>query len=305
MISAVTAIRSTAAILSGGGEVDQEWQDRFLRNMRDEGMRLSSAAQGLVEFLDAGSSEEAVPIGPSEELATFLDGNAHYFPNLESPSAWKANARDQAIATIIAESAALTSREAQDMARQFLIQYVRDAEAMPMQAFQTARSALGWDPAALAREFRQSLPSVMRRIAFLPAGSDGTVAGLISCDGAGALVLRKAVPGFALPRFGAACPYWPLFQALAQPERPMRAVVRQPGGARRRHVCQAISVQQEAPSFDRPPVYEAYMLIRELDDALDGEAMSHATPIEVGSTCRVCPRTDCAARREATILSAG
>ncbi len=47
------------------------------------------------------------------------------------------------------------------------------------------------------------------------------------------------------------------------------------------------------------------MLIRELDDALDGEAMSHATPIEVGSTCRVCPRTDCAARREATILSAG
>lgn len=305
VISAVTAIRSTAAILSGGGEVDQEWQDRFLRNMRDEGMRLSSAAQGLVEFLDAGSSEEVVPIGPSEELATFLDASDHFFPDLEAPSAWKGSARDQAIGAVIAESAALTSREAQDMARQFLRQYVEDAEAMPMQAFQAARATLGWDPAALAREFRQSLPAVMRRIAFLPPTSDGTVAGLISCDGAGALVVRKAVSGFALPRFGAACPYWPLFQALAQPERPIRAVVRQPGGARRRHVCQAICVQQDALSFDRPPVYEAYMLIRELDDALDGEAMSHAAPIEVGSTCRVCPRSDCAARREATILSAG
>ncbi|WP_424940481.1 short-chain fatty acyl-CoA regulator family protein [Aliiroseovarius sp. S253] len=305
VISAVTAIRSTAAILSGGGEVDQEWQDRFLRNMRDEGMRLSGAAQGLVEFLDAGNSEEVVPIGPAEELATFLELHNHFFSDLENPAVWKENARDKAIGMVISESAALTTREAQDMARQFLTQYVADAEAMPVQEFQAERESLGWDPVALARSFGQPLPSVMRRIAFVPARSDGMAAGVISCDGAGALVLRKAVPGFSLPRFGAACPYWPLFQALAQPGRPIRAVVRQPGGARRRHVCQAICVQRDAPSFDQPPALEAVMLVRELDDALDGEALSLATPIEVGSTCRVCPRTDCSARREATILSAG
>jgi predicted transcriptional regulator len=259
----------------------------------------------LVEFLDAGASEEVVPIGPAEELATFLELHDHYFPDLEPPAAWREKSRDQAVAAVIADSAALTSREAQDMARQFLRQYVTDAEAMPMQEFQTAREAHGWDPVVLARMFKQPLPSGMRRIAFVPSTKDGAAAGVISCDGAGALVLRKTVPGFALPRFGAACPYWPLFQALSQPERPIRAVVRQPGGARRRHVCQAICVQRDALSFDQPPALEAFMLVRELDDALDGEALARATPVDVGSACRVCPLPDCAARREATILSAG
>lgn len=305
VISAVTAIRSTAAILSGGGEVDEEWQDRFLRNMRDEGLRLSGAAQGLVEFLDAGNSDEVVPIGPAEELATFLELHNHFFPDLESAVLWTEDTRIKAIEAVILDSAALTTREAQGMARQFLKQYVADAQAMPEQEFRTQRESLGWDPTALARFFGQSLPSVMRRMAFVPSASGGTVAGVVSCDAAGALGLRKTVPGFSLPRFGAGCPYWPLFQAITQPERPIRAVVRQPGGARRRHVCQAVCVGRNAPSFDQPPALEAFMLIRELDDTLDGEALSHAAPIEVGSTCRVCPRTDCAARREATILSAG
>ncbi|MCK0143133.1 helix-turn-helix transcriptional regulator [Aliiroseovarius sp. F20344] len=305
VISAVTAIRSTAAILSGGGEVDQEWQDRFLRNMRDEGMRLSTAAQGLVEFLDAGASEDVVPIGPSEELATFLDQNDHYFPVLENPTAWETGVRDQAIGQVIAGDDALTSREAQDMARQFLERYIADAQAMPEEEFNAARNVLNWDPTALAQKFGQALPAVMRRIAFLPTTSQTVSAGVVSCDGAGALELRRTLPGFPLPRFGAACPYWPLFQALSQPERPVRAVVRHPGGARRRFVCQAICVQKDAPSFDRPAAFEAYMLIRELNDTLDDEALVHATPTEVGSSCRVCPRTDCAARREATILSAG
>lgn len=305
VISAVTAIRSTAAILSGGGDVDPEWQNRFLRNMRDEGMRLSGAAQGLVEFLDAGASGKAVPIGPSEEFTTFIDACGHFFPELEDATVLSATERDHVIGRVIANSDALNSREAQDMARQFLVRYVDEAAAMPLTDFQAARDAHGWDPEALARAFGQPLSAVLRRIAFVPTDEGRISAGVISCDGAGALNLRKSVPGFALPRFGAACPYWPLFQALAQPGRPIRTVVRQPGGARRRYVCQAICVSRDAPSFDHPPAFEATMLIRELDEALDGDAVSRATPVEVGSACRVCPRSDCAARREATILSAG
>jgi predicted transcriptional regulator len=48
-----------------------------------------------------------------------------------------------------------------------------------------------------------------------------------------------------------------------------------------------------------PAVYEATMLILPAATGTPGEA----PPLPVGSSCRICPRAACAARREPSILA--
>ena len=76
---------------------------------------------------------------------------------------------------------------------------------------------MGPDPALLAARFGADVLEGFRRIALRSQSQ----AGLVICDASGTLTFRKPVPGFALPRFGAACPLWPLFAVLARPSSPM------------------------------------------------------------------------------------
>ncbi len=303
VISAVTAIRSTVGILTGGGEIDADWQQRFMRNMRDEGLRLSGAAQGLVGYLDAGADQDMAPVVPGEELAAFLDRCDHHLDKLEGLDGAARDDISARIETLVAQVASVQTEAAKDVARRHFQQYAEDACAMPQGAFQAARRDLSGDPGRLAARFGQPLPSVMRRLAFLPAGRDVPAVGLVSCDGSGALILRKSVPGFAVPRFGAACPYWPLYQSLSRPGHPIRAVVEMPGTTPRRFLCQAVCLPREPLRFDKPPVFEAVMLIEPFDDA-QVTTTTDGPILAVGSSCRVCPRTECAARREASLLAA-
>ncbi len=301
VISAVTAIRSTVGILTGGGDIDPEWQLRFMGNMRDEGRRLSSAAQGLVQYLDAGADRDMAPVVPGEELAAFLDRRGHYLPELEGGEGTSADAVAARVDALVAQVKGLETPAAKDVARQHFLQYAKDAIAMPLAAFRAARKHAAGDLSQLAAQFRQPLPSVMRRLAFVPGDEDVPLVGLVSCDGSGTLLLRKALPGFALPRFGAACSFWPLYQALSRPGHPLRAVVEMPGPTPRRFLCQAVCLPREALRFDLPPILESMMLIEPFNDA---QATGSDRPVlPVGSSCRVCPRGDCAARREASLLA--
>lgn len=302
VISAVTAIRSTVGILTGGGDIDPEWKLRFMGNMRDEGRRLSNAAQGLVQYLDAGADRDMAPVVPGEELSAFLDRRDHHLPELEGLDGATPDQVAARIDALIAQVDSLQTSSAKDVTRHHFQQYVEDAAAMPLSVFQKVRTETAGDPSQLAVHFHQSLPAVMRRLAFVPAGDDHQAVGLVSCDGSGALFLRKPLPGFSLPRFGAACSYWPLYQALSRPGHPLRTVVEMPGPTPRRFLCQAICLPREALRFDLPPVHEAFMLIEPLDETRTSNLEGPVLP--VGSSCRLCPRRECAARREASLLSA-
>ncbi len=151
----------------------------------------------------------------------------------------------------------------------------------------------GPDPARLAARFDTDIIAVFRRIATLP----GSRTGLVTCDASGTLLIRKPTDGFAMPRFGAACPLWPLYAALSRPMTPVEAVVETAGRAGRRLLVRAISTPRHPQGFAGPTLQDAAMLI--LPDApADGPALP------LGSTCRICPRPTCAARREPSILSA-
>jgi predicted transcriptional regulator len=115
---------------------------------------------------------------------------------------------------------------------------------------------------------------------------------LVICDASGTLTLRKRIAGFSLPRFGAACPLWPLFSALSRPMVPIEQIVETPNGDR--FLIRAFCQPSYPEGFAGPELRQAVMLIL---PATTGPARL------IGATCRICPRKDCAARREPAILS--
>ncbi|WP_298497567.1 helix-turn-helix domain-containing protein [uncultured Maritimibacter sp.] len=286
VISTVTAIRSTAAILADTADIDPDWQARFLRNMREEAQRLSHSASGLVNYLDAGADAREMQVSAVDDMAAMVEAAQYHFPPLEKPAVGEGE-----LALLLDGAEALRDRGARDLARMMLVRYLADARAMPERAFRASLDGAGGDPVRLAAGFGVGLDAVLRRMASL------SEAGLVVCDGSGTITLRKPVEGFPLPRFGAACPLWPLYQALGRPAQPVVQVVEMPGREGRLFRCVAVSLPRPAASIDEPPVQEATMLIEPL-------AESPGRALGVGTSCRICPRETCGARREPSILGA-
>lgn len=284
VLSAVTSLRSAAAILAETEDIEPEWRARFQRTIHEESLRLSEAAGALASYLEAAASEEAALSAPQEEM-----------------EAWLA-ARDYALEDVpgdpVAGAAELVTSAARALARAHVARARADAAALPRGRFVARLAALGPMPDQLAAEFGVPLAQVMRRIATLPPGR-GPAAGLVECDGSGALTFRRPVAGFDLPRFGAACPLWPLYQALRRPGQPIRALVEVSGRVTRRFRVYAVADLAYPGGFDGPELVSGAMLILPEVGSATG-----AGAVPVGASCRICPRAACPARREPSILGA-
>ncbi|WP_265502685.1 short-chain fatty acyl-CoA regulator family protein [Paracoccus beibuensis] len=269
VLSAVTAVRSTAAILVEEDEIAPEWRQRFHANLHQDSQRLSLTAQALVAYLDSFEAEGNAAT-PQEEV-----------------EAWLAQGGSA--------PADLSSDAAQDMARQLQADLLADRQALPDRALVEAIPLVGTppDPVLLAARLNVPLDLVLRRLADLrPAGFEG--AGLLVCDGSGALLLRRPAIGFALPRPGDSCALWPLFQALAMPQTVLERAVATPDGRVFRTLSHAARSQPQGLSG--PVLSRATMLI------VPAEGPAPADALAVGPACRICPRSDCPARREPSIL---
>lgn len=280
LLSSLSAVRATAAILAEMPDLEPEWAQRFHQNLHQDSERLAAGAEALVGFLDAGQGiEEQGIAAPQEEVEDWLRGRGWSIP-------------DALLATGLEdEISGLVSSAARSLARAHLARACDDAAMLPEAAFAAAVAELGPDPLILADHFRVSPLVAMRRL----AGTAGLAAGLVTCDGSGTLTFRKPATGFPLPRFGSACPLWPLYRALGHPLQPFEARV-QMAGSDRRHRAIAWAESRHPQGLRGPELREAAMLILPDDGA--GPA------IVVGSSCRVCARGDCPARREPSILAA-
>lgn len=258
VLSVVTAIRSTAAILNEQGELPREWLTRFHGNIDADARRLALASRELVAYLEGEA--ETVPhqggtLTPQEELERWLAGGG------EEPAGPEA------------------ARLAEDWRRQA----ARDAEAVPDAALD------GGDAFAVAAATGAPLAAVFRRLSARPGH------GLVVADASGAILFRRAAPGFQLPRLGAACPLWPLFRALSRPMQPFSGVLQQAARTPRRFRYWAVAEPVAGIGHGPMAAFRAHMLL-ELD-----EGSGPADP--VGTSCRICARTDCPARREPSVLS--
>ncbi len=291
VLSAVTSLRSTAAILVETEDIEPEWRARFLRTIQDESLRLSDTAEALVGYLDELEEAETGLSSPLEQVEAWLSMRGWHLPELEHPDPPEPE-------TLIEGVAELASGAARKLALAHIARAAEDARALPLAPFAAALLECGSDPARLAQRFGAPMGAVFRRLATLPAGIEGAPpAGLVICDGSGTLTFRRAAPGFTMPRFGAACPLWPLYEALTRPMQPIRTVVDMAGRLPQRFLTYAFCAPRQPAGFEGPVLMEAMMLILPPPP----ERASGERP--VGSSCRICPRADCVGRREPSILS--
>ncbi|SEM51933.1 hypothetical protein SAMN04488003_101399 [Loktanella fryxellensis] len=276
IIAAVTAIQSTAAILTGDRPVDADWQARFHRNIHDEAQRLAQTSAALTAYFDTPAEGPVPALSPTDEMEQVLSLTGFHRPALEGGF----------VGTPLLDPP--VSPAARDLLAAFDATYLADALALPLDVIGPVARAEGCDPLRVATRLGRPLSQVMRRLAVLP-DSD---LGLLICDAAGAIRLKKPLPGVAWVR-GGLCPLWPVFTALGQPGRPVTAQVQLPGAAGTRLWCDAVADSIPHPAGPHmPPLIAAVMLVR--PDAAPGPV----PPVPVGAGCRVCPRGDCPARRE-------
>ncbi|WP_425102213.1 helix-turn-helix domain-containing protein [Tropicibacter sp. S64] len=289
MLSTVTAIHSAAAILAEPGEVDPEWQARFHRNIHEDSERLAETSRGLVTYLEA-DSEAATELGvPQEELDTALETAGHHVPELED------GAPVEDAAARLGQGLSRTARALLD---RWLHRYAKDAAALPIAALQGPLAQHGPDPLTLARVLNADPARVMRRLAAMPPEVLSDPVGLAICDASGVLSYRKPLPEFPMPRFGAACPLWPLYRALNRPWVMLSLPVVQPVRHETRFQADAMATPVGEARVNADPLFEAHMLIRPRPARGD-----ETPPLPVGSACRVCPRSICDGRREPSVLA--
>ena len=282
VLSAAASVRSTAAILAEGEEIEPVWRARFHANLQADSERLSAGAEALVAYLDAAEGTEApAAAAPQEEAEGWLAARGWQMAELEPGGAGRG--------VLEAEVAGLASGAARALARGLVAQGEADHAAMPGAMVEAA----GGDPLRLAGLAGAGVVAAMRRLALLPGAREG----LVICDGAGALVLRKPVEGFVIPRAGAACALWPLFAALARPGSPLRVAGEMPGPVPRRFDLRACAEMRHPGGFGGPELRLAGMLILPVPAAAAQGALA------LGSGCRVCPREACPARREPSVMS--
>lgn len=296
VLSAITAVRSASAILAETEDIDPDWRARFHRNIHADSLRLTQAASGLVAWLDQTRVPEAGLATPQEELEAWLAARDWHVGELEQP-----DAPDPV--RLIAGSAELATEAARELARGHLHQYRQDALALPLPVLTAALARHGADAATLASQLGQPLALLLRRFAALPGGHWPEGAAFVTCDASGTLMFRRPAPGFPLPRFGAACALWPLYEALAQPFTPVRRLLETAGrGAGARFAALAWAERHYPAGFAGPGVTRAYMLV--LPTAADGPARPGSEGVRlVGSSCRICAAHACTARREPSFLS--
>ncbi len=298
IVSVATSVQSTAAILAESDDIETAWRTRFHSNIHADSIRLANAAEALVAFLDT-SSEETGLAAPQEELESWLERQGFHVEAVEDAAGadW---------AQLTDGQAELASASARELAVAWLKTAHQDARALPLDKLAGPLAAMfakgkTFAPELLAQDFGVGLSQLFRRLAVLPQLPGVPRFGLVVCDGSGTLLFRRPVEGFLLPRFGGACPLWPLYQALIQPDRPQRALVEFTGRPPMRFVAHAVSTLRGPARFEPPFVREASMLMTPAS-AVPTDGAAAETPTHVGSSCRICPRTECPARREPSIV---
>lgn len=289
LLSTAAAVRSTAAILDETETLQPEWRTRFHANIHEDSRRLSDSAEAIVAYLDANTDAEDAATSPQEEVEQYLKSHDFSFEQLELGSPG-----ESLIDKMVQGAPQLVSEAAKYMARGVLAQVTQDAALLKLNDLRAVLAARGKDPLAVSHRLQVPLGCVLRRMAALPELG----AGLVVCDRSGTVTFRKSVEGFTVPRHGSCCPIWPLFAALGQPSTAVHARINQPGRADLPFdgyaTCEAVGV----PGYNSSPLVHALMLLLPAE-AGGGQGTS------VGSTCRVCPKENCRARREPSVLSVG
>jgi XRE family transcriptional regulator, fatty acid utilization regulator len=209
--------------------------------------------------------------------------------------------------TTLTRDERLTSGEARERATRALAAYAAGAVLFPYAPFLEAATALRYDLGLLQHRFRGSFEQVCHRLVTLRStGASGIPFAFMRADPAGNVTKRFSIPGLSLPRFGAACPLWAIYQAQQAGGRTIVQLARMPDDATFLFIARWVT--KRAAAFGKPVVGYSVMICCEAEHAkqvvlADGLDPSRAACVtEVGTSCRLCSREDCAQRAHPPVL---
>ncbi|MEL7299233.1 MAG: helix-turn-helix domain-containing protein [Pseudomonadota bacterium] len=244
MLSTITAIRSTAAILADDPDIEPTWRNRFHGNLREDALRLTSATEALVTYLDTQTDGADPKQSPQDELDAWLEHRRHYLPEIEE-------GRDVALPDF--------STPATQLAREYIARYTDEAGMLPEARLAARMAEIGSDPLALAHDMGLPLDVLLRRMGQCPCVGEGV--GLAECDSDGTLITRRAPEGFPIPRTGVGRALWPLFSALARPHVPIRAELQVVDGQGARMLAFAYAATRDPVSYGAEPLLRGTLLL--------------------------------------------
>ncbi|MDX5349124.1 MAG: helix-turn-helix domain-containing protein, partial [Paracoccaceae bacterium] len=156
LLSSLSSVRATAAILADTEDLEPDWAARFHQNLHHDSERLAAGAEALVAYLDGGGgmAEQGIA-SPQEEVEDWLRGRG-----------WRIGDSDLETG-VEGEIAGLAATAARMLARAHVAQAAADARALPEAEMRAALALTGPDPLALAERFAVEPLVAMRRLATL------------------------------------------------------------------------------------------------------------------------------------------
>lgn len=199
--------------------------------------------------------------------------------------------------------AGFATESGERLTRRALASYAAAAIVMPYGAFARAVEARHYDIEALARQFGTSFEQTAHRLTTLQKpGQERVPFFFIRVDPAGNVSKRLDGAGFPFARHGGGCPLWSLHHAFRTPREIVTQWLELPDGQRFFSIARTVTaggggfgtarVERAIALGCAAEHAERLIYVRARQDA--GSGPEAATPI--GVTCRLCHRTECAAR---------
>lgn len=203
--------------------------------------------------------------------------------------------------TQIIDTGQFESVSGERLARRALAGYAAAAVMMPYSAFARAVEQKSYDIEALARQFGTSFEQTAHRLTSMQKpGQECVPFFFIRVDEAGNISKRLDGAGFPFARHGGGCPLWSVHRAFRTPREIVPQWLELPDGQRFFSIARTVTAG--GGSYGSQKVERAIALCCAAEHAprliyaqnLAPNAAELATPI--GVTCRLCHRSQCAAR---------
>ena len=196
-------------------------------------------------------------------------------------------------------AAAPSSRDAAELLRIGLLNYVAGAILMPYEPMLLAARALRYDVEAIAARFGVSYEQACHRLSTLQrVGARGVPFFFLRVDPAGNVSKRFSAAGFPFMRFGGTCPRWIVHSAFATPGT-IRVQVAQLSD-KETFLCFARAVAGRPARWGDPPPVRVVAMGCDVSHAAElvyGDGLNLATAaVGIGLSCRLCERQDCRSR---------
>lgn len=274
MLSNITAIRSTAELLTLQGSMPEAQRTRFTQNIFQESKRLSATAEKLLGHFDSKSFLEQ----PSKSASQNLAAQNAAKKNDENPHR-----------SMIELPESLTSDS----------HYQEAAEKITPQSLHASYAHHQFHPLNIADYFGLPARAVFYHLISLE-DTDLPVFGLLEIDNAAGVIFRKETAQFRLPSRSGACPRWPIYRAFSTPSYPVMMQMQLNSGEI--FSATALAKPAERDHSQLAPVSRSIMIFHQISTAQSKR--EYGPLLDVGFHCSVCARTQCPDRRETYALIA-